>query len=547
MTITKKLTKTIAIAMLGTAFATGVSTTYMPSHVEAYAGITSEDERQIGWSTLQQSHNQNDYEVDKMLTEMARDIVKNSNGELNFNDGQHKRWLNNEIYLLKTDEDANAHTYPGGYIMVNQNLLDFTRYRANDGSLWDRSQEGKTVAGKFNDNIFSTFDMTDGGVYPRGMVYAVLGHEIGHYANEDYNRIIGSKTMTSYIAEIAGIFMPQTQEGVLLQSSLMDLAKLTAKNGFSRADEKGADDKTFEYLSKSEFYGVGDAMMFFYRLGNQQIRNNRDPWADAKSHPAPWKRLMKAADKIKEMSGGRLEFRQMTEAEYREDAKMRETGDRDIETVYRRKMVSYYDKNGKEHIPYKRDFVLLVDGKILDWKRIGGLGTPILVSGENNKQGLFPPSGYVTSQDRTFHIAGQIASAIELGIFKFENLKYISVRDLEKSHGRVYNDEYDPNYPEEPDSRKGDGGHGWIYCEGIGKDGKMHRKYIDFVDADDEAFDDGLHRDGDGYIGQTHFKTEHSVIGYIARMARDEHYNDEEHCVMKVYKPYSMVSKKKKK
>ena len=87
MNITKKLTKTIAIAMLGTALATGVSTAYMPSHVEAYAGITSEDERQIGWSTLQQSHNQNDYEADKMLTEMARDIVKNSNGELNFNDG----------------------------------------------------------------------------------------------------------------------------------------------------------------------------------------------------------------------------------------------------------------------------------------------------------------------------------------------------------------------------------------------------------------------------------------------------------------------------
>lgn len=541
MNITKKLTKTIAIAMLGTALTTGVTTTYMPSYVEAYAGITSEDERQIGWSTLQQAHSENEYEADKMLTEMARDIVKNSKGELNFNDGQHKRWLNDEIYLLKTNEAANAHTYPGGFIMFNQNLLDFTRYRANDGSTWDRSLEKEY---KINDNVFTTFDMNYGGVYPRGMVYAVLGHEIGHYANEDYNRIVGSKTMTSYIAEIAGVFMPQTQEGVLLQDSLRNLARITAKNGFSKADEQGADKKTFEYLKESEFYGVGDAMMFFYRLGNQQRLNNRDPWADAKSHPAPWKRLMAAADKIKEMSGGRLEFRQMTEAQYREDAKMRETGDRDIETVYHNKMVSYFDsETGKETIPYKRDFVLYVDGKILDWKRISGLGRPILVSGENNKQGLFPPSQWVTSQDRTFHIAGQIASAIELGIFKLDNLKYISCRDLEKSHGRVYKDENEDC----PEKYKVDGGWGWIYCEGIGKDGKMHRKYIDFTDANEEDFERGMNENGSNFIGQADYKTEHSVIGYIRCMAQDEHYNDAERSTNKGYQPYALVSKKKNK
>ena len=127
-----------------------------------------------------------------------------------------------------------------------------------------------------------------------------------------------------------------------------------------------------------------------------------------------------------------------------------------------------------------------------------------------------------------------VASAIELGIFKFDNLKYITARELEESKGRVYK------------SENGYRGWGWIYCEGIGKDGKMHRKYIDFIDADEEGFERGMNEDGSNFIGQADYKTEHSVIGYIRCMAQDEHYNDADRSTWRGYQPYALVSKKKK-
>ncbi len=516
MTISKNLTKTIAVAMLGTALATGVTATYMPSHVEAYAGITSEDERQIGWASMNQEYNQNDYEPDKMLTEMAKDIVANSNGDLNFNDGQHKRWLNDEIYRIKTDEAANAHCYPGGFIMVNQSMIDLTLYHANDGSTW------KHFKNKADERaVWSTFDIKEGGLYPQGMLYATVGHEIGHYANEDYNRIVGSKTMTSYIAEIAGVFMPQTQEGALMHDSLINLARLTAKNGYSKSDEYGADKKAMEYLSKSEYFGVGDFAMLQYRTGNKYKKNGHDPSVDSKSHPAHWNRIMKASEKIKEMSGGLLEFRLMTPEQKREDLKQLEAGGGDNETNFLNKMASYNDENtGEKCIPYARDFMLYIDGRPLDWTLSYRLGTGkmqrIIENGETNKQGFFPANMYGTAQDRTFHIAGQIASAIELGIFNKKNLKYMTVAEEAKLRGDPDWDKYGI-YKDNM----------WLYFEGVGKDGKVHRKFIDLFDLPKGHFVNAKKTNNAHKVDKYNpLSPEMAIVSYITELSMDIHYND---------------------
>ena len=150
---------------------------------------------------------------------------------------------------VKDAEIVNAMALPGGHIVLFQGLLDQ--------------------------------------VESENELAAILGHELGHFANRDHLRGLGRGLV--FLVLSAVILGEQSGVTGFLQTSLTNV-----ESRFSQRQERQADEFSLRLLQKT--YGhVAGATDFFERL---ERKDNQGPWAYYfASHPSPADRV----DRLKEL------------------------------------------------------------------------------------------------------------------------------------------------------------------------------------------------------------------------------------------------------
>ncbi|MCR5176849.1 MAG: M48 family metalloprotease [Anaerovibrio sp.] len=422
------LGKLIAAGLVTIGVFAGLGITGGINTVEAYM-ITCAQERNDGYNAYREKVLSQEHYKDAGLSALYKNVVYMFPKMLNFDDGRHKRWVDNDVVVIDNGT-TNASMYPGGYMVFTKSMLDFCRTYENDGYISGYKKRGS--------------DPDTTGLYANGMIMGVLCHEFSHHINEDYLKRMDKNRKVNILGQIIGMFTPNTPNAAAAQLGAAMFVHNLAVNGYSKPDERDADETAMKMMSQMTLYGVGDICAYHYRSGNTLRLKNKDPWKESKTHPSSFGRMKKAQDYIKKMADGKVKLRNYTKAE----------------------MKKYYQYTGKlNQSDSKYEYVLEINGKLFNE---GRSNYPAGYALDNEENGL--------AQDRTFHIAGQIASAMESGVFKKRNIRYISAKD--------YND-----------GTKGSKNSGYVYVNCSTKSGGSVKLIIDRVDLDEFYFNKAI-KDG---------------------------------------------------
>jgi len=319
--------------------------------VEAHY-LSSNEEKMIGNAAVEKYQQKNNTGENEALTDMQKDIVENNSSTLNLYDyGKHKRFL--EPVKVSYEKTMNAFTFPGGQIFITQQMLDFLNTYYDDGYTYDEAIRPMEM------DIKNPCDS----LYNISSIEFVLGHEIGHWANEDYLRQFDKQYNINMLFSLFGGNQTTLSGAMLEELSQKVLTDVTQRQMSLRVEEQ-ADEKGIEYLEKSNVCSTGGAAMFFYRYRNfEKIKHMRDPSKGADAHSNTTVRLRRVFDYWEKESNGLIKFTDDTEQ-------------------------------------------FLLNGKIF---KCGS--------------GLFPRTDYATAKDRTFFIAGQLSKAVRLGLLDNKNLQ----------------------------------------------------------------------------------------------------------------------------
>ena len=449
----KAIKKLLTATLLTAAIFTGSMSAGDIPHAQAYM-ITCQEERNVGYNAYNEYLASHKYYKDKDLSSFYRLVVATNSDKLNFDDGRHKRWVNNDVVVVDNGE-LNAYMYPGGYMAFTKEELDFCSSYCNDGYTGSDKKGWRTY---------------DDGLYAGGRLLSVMCHEFGHYINEDYLKTVDKNMKLNYLSQIISVFSPGTTNAALAQLGAAFTVQSMVERGYSRPDENDADDTALDLMNNMAYYGVGDVCSYRFRSMNLSILNGKNPKKDSKTHPAPFKRFKKAQDYIKNISDGKVKLRNYSGSEMKKFGRYADKIDNSIS---------------------KNEYVMEINGKLF------------------NEALKAYPAGYALgnntglAQDRTFHIAGQIAGAVEKGVFKKANIRYISTAAMH-------------------DRSAGSDRQGYVYISAKNKRGRTYRLVIDRVDVDEETFKKAVKSGPDcTYEENRRRYSEMSVIKGIYDAAKD--------------------------
>ena len=450
--------KVIKKMLAATLLSVGIFTSFMAeegvNHAQAYM-ITCAQERYDGYEAYKENVLSKKHYKDAGLSALYKNVVNMFPKMLNFDDGRHKRWVDNDVVVIDNGT-TNASMYPGGYMVFTKSMLDFCRTYENAGYISGYKKRDS--------------DPDTTGLYANGMIMGVLCHEFSHHINEDYLKRMDKNCKVNILGQIIGMFTPHTTNAAAAQLGAAMFVHNLAVTGYSKPDERDADETAMKMMSQMTLYGVGDICAYHYRTGNKLRLNNKDPWKESKTHPSSFGRMKKAQDYIKKMSNGKVKLRNYTKAE----------------------MKKYYQYTDYlNQCDSKYEYVLEVNGKLFNE---GMDNYPAGYAMDNEDNGL--------AQDRTFHIAGQIASAVESGVFKKRNIRYISAKD--------YND-----------GTKGSKNSGYVYVNCPTKSGGSVMLIIDRVDLTEFYFNKAIKEGTKGISPYSNRYNEMAVVKGIYDAAED--------------------------
>ena len=275
---TKNMKKIAAVALTAITLAAPVS-------VEAHY-LSSRQEKEIGNKAVADFQAEYATFEDPILTHIQNRIMSFNGDKLWFyGTPSHKRGL--ERVLRARKNDINAISYGGGQIFVYDGMFNLLSCR----------ELGCAYSDKRDQNPWAKSN-----IYQMSSMAAVVGHEIGHWENEDMLRQHDKQMTTRIIASLIPVGNVWAALGVAAGSNLIN-AFNSRQMGFRT--EQQADEKAMEYCEVVPEYSIGGQAICEYRTYLFQCAcgtENHVNWLHPHSKSA--KRLERALKEQEKQSHG---------------------------------------------------------------------------------------------------------------------------------------------------------------------------------------------------------------------------------------------------
>lgn len=197
-----------------------------------------------------------------------------------------------EPVLMAKNDLANAVSYGGGQIFVYEGMFDHLASK---------------VSGAFSSNKNEQTPWKKANIYQMSAMAAVVGHEIGHWENEDMLDQYDADMALRFVAGAIPIGNAWTLLGVTAGANLIDAFN---SRQMSFDSEKHADEKSMEYAMYVPEYSVGGEAIVEYREYNfKTMRGQEDKVTNwLKPHPTSAKRLERALHYQEVLSKGFIKW-----------------------------------------------------------------------------------------------------------------------------------------------------------------------------------------------------------------------------------------------
>lgn len=280
----KKTIKTLAVALATAA------TIAMPFSAEAHY-LSSAQEKEIGDQAVADFMNEYQVEHSPLLEHIQKRIMLfNSDKLWMYGTPGKKRGL--EPVLLAKIDNANAVSYGGGHIFINEGMLNHL---------------ASMTSGAFTTNKNEQTPWKKSNIYQMSSLAAVMGHEMGHWENEDMLDNFDRDILLRGLASVFVFVNPWAALGVPVGANLIN-EFCTRQMSFD--SERAADEKAMEYVMYVPEYSVGGEAIVEYREYNYKtIRGIEDEvtnWLHPHSKTA--KRLERAIRTIEDLSRGYIKY-----------------------------------------------------------------------------------------------------------------------------------------------------------------------------------------------------------------------------------------------
>lgn len=311
--------------------------------------LSSRQEKEMGTKAAKKYEEQHNCREDAILTHIQDRIMSYNKDKLwMYGTPGQKRGL--ERVLLSDERRANAVSYGGGQIYVLEGLMDVLAMK--DYTHWGND---------WSNSNFNPWKKCN--IYQVSALAGVMGHEMGHWENEDMLKQVDASFAARGIfalIPVANIFT------ALLTVAGGNVADILCSRQLSFDIEKAADEKGVEYCAPVPEYSIGSLAAWHYRhekmFGDSKSVQN---WL--KPHSKDEKRVERVLATISETS---------------------------------------------------KDF--------FTWKGIDLYmdGNPVSGLTMGDEEIVLAPRSDVEWRDRTFYVVGQIASCIQYGIAGKDNIQY---------------------------------------------------------------------------------------------------------------------------
>ncbi len=275
----KKMKKTVIVVLAAITLTATIS-------VEAAHFLSSREEKELGNKAVADFQAKYETFADPILTHIQDRLMKFNADKLWFYGAPgHKRGL--ERVLRARRNEVNAISYGGGQIFVYDGEFDLLASRTLGEAYFDKRLQNPWV--KSN-------------IYQMSAMAAVVGHEIGHWENEDMLRMYDKQFGTRLIASLIPVSNIWAALGVAAGSNLIN-AFNSRQMGFRT--EQQADEKAMEYCERVPEYSIGGQAICEYRSYMFKVARgteNHVNWLHPHSKSA--KRLERALKEQEKQSHG---------------------------------------------------------------------------------------------------------------------------------------------------------------------------------------------------------------------------------------------------
>lgn len=256
-----------------------------PISAEAHY-LSSRQEKEIGNKAVADFQAEYATFEDPILTHIQNRIMAFNSDKLWFYGAPgHKRGL--ERVLRARTNEVNAVSYGGGQIFVYDGMFDLLATR----------ELGCAYSDKYYQNPWVKSD-----IYQMSSMAAVVGHEIGHWENEDMLRQHDKQMTTRIIASLIPVGNVWAALGVAAGSNLIN-AFNSRQMGFRT--EQQADEKAMEYCEAVPEYSIGGQAICEYRTYMWKRANGTENHVDwLHPHSKSAKRLERALKEQEKQSHG---------------------------------------------------------------------------------------------------------------------------------------------------------------------------------------------------------------------------------------------------
>ena len=185
------------------------------------------------------------------------EIVKANPKDLNFDDGEHKMYLN-DPKVLNDSSMVNAMTVPGGNVLISKGLLNIVNMKEN---IFDESKVKETGNYRRSNKADQIFNNSSVGFY--------LAHEMSHWYNRDWVYMSGVGQNQENIAVIKRVLF-KGNPGRITDQQLQSLVAQVGTNNNMLSDtnmevERLADLNGEYFISRTTNMSVGSAIHGFWK------------------------------------------------------------------------------------------------------------------------------------------------------------------------------------------------------------------------------------------------------------------------------------------
>lgn len=335
-----KMKKMVAVAVAAMSLAA-------PLSAEAHI-LSSAQEKNIGTKAANAYAKKHNCREDAIITYIQDRIMSYNTDKLwRYGTPGHKRGL--ERILLSDDTHVNAMSYGGGQIYVYQGMMDCLALKDySHGQNWASS----------NKNPWKKCN-----IYQMSALAGVIGHEMGHWENEDMLKDADSRFATAGLIVLIPVANIYT---ALLAAAGGNIVNMFSSRQLSFDAEKAADEKGIEYCAPVPEYSIGSMAAWHYR-DSQLFEDSKSFSNWLQPHSKDEVRVARALATMGETSKDFFEWKGLD---------------------------------------------LYMDGKKVDMLTLGGQSV------------VLAPRNDVEWRERTFYVVGQLASCIQYGIAGREHLQY---------------------------------------------------------------------------------------------------------------------------